>query len=74
MRSMFLGAAFVTISATAASVGAVNISGSDTLELFTDLVLADPACTGVSSLNYVGGGSTKGQNDLVAGTQQVASM
>lgn len=74
MRSMFLGAAFVTISATAASVGALNISGSDTLELFTDLVLADPACTGVSSLNYVGGGSTKGQNDTVAGLQQVASM
>ena len=75
MRFTFLAAAFVTLSAAAAAtVEAKDITGSDTLELVTSLVLRDPSCTGVSSLVYKGGGSSKGQNDLIANLQQVSPM
>jgi len=77
MRSMFLGAAFLTIGATTASVGAATvIQGSDTLELFTDKVLANPACSGVSNIDYAGGGSSTGQNAMTAATptQNIAPM
>jgi ABC-type phosphate transport system substrate-binding protein len=64
--------AFALLGAGVATAGALDIKGSDTLEIMSKEVLA--ACPGTSSLVYVGGGSSSGEQALRVGAQQVAPM
>jgi ABC-type phosphate transport system substrate-binding protein len=79
MRLTLMGAAFLTVTASAAAVQALDnvaLRGSDTLEVVTNQVLN--ACPGAKgppgNLTYAGGGSSTGENALIAGTQTVAPM
>ena len=75
MRTTLIGASFLVFGAGAAVVGAgdnVALQGSDTLEHFTNHVLANCPNAVAANITYRGGGSTTGGNAMIAGTQQVS--
>jgi len=75
-RTLITGAAFLLVgvaSAGKAHAQALNLRGSDTLDLVSTDVIA--ACTGATgNIVYVGGGSGAGQAAMASGTQHVAPM
>jgi hypothetical protein len=75
--TLFVGATLLALGASAAKVVALDsiaLQGSDTLEQVTkDVLAACPAATG-AGISYNGGGSTTGENAMIAGTQTVAPM
>lgn len=77
MRTTIVGATLLLFGAGAASVGAldnVNMQGSDTLEDITKDVLAQCPLATAAGIAYRGGGSTTGENAMIAGTQTVSPM
>jgi ABC-type phosphate transport system substrate-binding protein len=72
MRTLLTLGAFVVAGLGAASAGALNLSGSDTLEDLTKEIIA--TCPGVNNITYVGGGSSRGETDLRDDNQQIAPM
>ncbi len=75
-RKLLAGAAFflVGIGATSANAQVLNLKGSDTLEDITKDAITAAGLN--ASLVYIGGGSSSGQNALIASppTQQIAPM
>ena len=80
MRMKIAGATFLIVGAGAASVGALDnvaLQGSDTLEHFTNSVLASVSQRhGSAGITYRGGGSSTGENAMTAATptQTVSPM
>jgi hypothetical protein len=73
MRRLFTGALTFALGAgVVADAAALDLKGSDTLELVTKDAIN--FCGLGSLINYVGGGSGTGQAAMVAGTQQIAPM
>ncbi len=75
-------ASAVALIAAAGSASARNYSGSDTLRVFTQTLVAQcgaiggggtyPALAGTPQFSYVGGGSTAGGTDMRNGEQDIA--
>jgi len=65
-------AAFTALALAAPVAHAIELKGSDTLELMTQQVLAN--CPGTSTITYIGGGSSAGEQALLVGTQEIAPM
>ena len=66
MRTKIAAATFALIGAGATGIGAlsnVNMQGSDTLFLITKDVVTN--CAGTGTINYVGSGSSNGQNNTL---------
>lgn len=79
MRKTIVATTFVVIGAGTAGVGAIDLNGSDTLETMTHSILngvpgQSVACPGTSTLNYIGGGSSTGEQAMLDGKQQIAPM
>lgn len=69
--------AFALIGVGVANAGALSLEGSDTLETVTKLAIQGGGACGanlIATLQYAGGGSTKGELGLRNGTQQIAPM
>jgi ABC-type phosphate transport system substrate-binding protein len=76
MKKTIAAATFVLLGAGGAAIGAIPISGSDTLEDVTKFMLSQfPAqCNPGGTLTYIGGGTTTGETAMRNGTQSVAPM
>jgi hypothetical protein len=76
MRMRFAAATFLAIGAGSAAVGALNLLGSDTMNLLTQSVLAAGVCPGITagSLVYQGTGSGNGETAMNNALQGVAPM
>jgi hypothetical protein len=76
MRMRFAAATFLAIGAGSAAVGALDLLGSDTMNLLTQSVLAAGVCPAVTpgSLVYLGTGSGNGETGMANATQGVAPM
>ena len=71
-RFLTVSTSLVFYAGALANAAALDLKGSDTLELVTKDAIN--LCSLGTVLNYVGGGSGTGQAAMVAGTQQVAPM
>ena len=80
MRKLLTIATFAVAGAGVVGVGALNLNGSDTLRTITlDMTTTtslsgSPLCPAASSITYLGGGSGKGENQMLAGAQTIAPM
>jgi hypothetical protein len=63
------------LAGTVAAQTATQEAGSDTLYEFATVALAECARAGFTTgLSYIGGGTTRGESEMVAGRQSVAPM
>ena len=80
MRTAWVVASFVVAGAGVAGVGASNLTGSDalrtlTLDLTTVTSLSgSPLCPAATSIAYLGGGSGRGESQMLVGRQVIAPM
>jgi ABC-type phosphate transport system substrate-binding protein len=81
MRTTIAIASFLVVGASAVGVSALDLRGSDTLQVMTVNLLTDATldCGGLGNtpagdLVYIGSGSGNGQSSLVGNTQEIAPM
>jgi len=81
MRTTIAIASFLAVGASAVGVSALDLRGSDTLQVMTVNLLNDATldCGGVGNspvgdLAYIGTGSGNGQSSMVGNTQEIAPM
>jgi|GEM_PF-1158861 len=70
--SIALAIAFTGMSVAAVAAVGNQLRGSDTLESMTETIMG--ACSGVTTLVYIGGGSSNGEDAMRKGDQQIAPM
>lgn len=77
MKKTMLVATFLAVGAGSAGVSAldnVKMQGSDTLKDFTLTVITAAACPGSVGIQYLGGGSGAGENNLIASANGTATL
>jgi hypothetical protein len=77
MKKTMLVATFLAVGAGSAGVSAldgVKMQGSDTLKDFTLTVITAAACPNAVGIQYLGGGSGSGENNMIASVAGTAAL